>query len=339
MQLQLTHHDIVDGSDTEIDNDLLSPNASDIRIRKTDRVPEAGFIHLSGDFIFDGLIDSVSQEEDETVISVKPLLCLFDTKVILNAAWQKKDTNMLESAIEAIIKSHWIENTDTLENLPVKVVVASETSNWTLDVEAGSNGTYKIINFLTEMIEPAFERYGIVTNGQIDFTEKKVVFTIGKIEDSIIIDADLPMITIVEFVRDKFDGDMNKLRIMNNSNYSQSATYYLHPDGTYNTTDENRLTPVKTDYVEVSIQGGSTFAASAADQAESVFGKYKYKNYVEFETQLNDGLVRPYEIKIGTKASIYHDGSKVETMLTGIKFGEQATLMFGTVRFDYTKRT
>ena len=339
-QLNYVHHDIID-DDFEIDNDFLSPNTSEIRIKKTDKVLVPGFIHLGGDFIFDGMVDSVSQEEDETVVTIKPLICLFDSNVTINAALQKT-SNVLETYIRDRILSFWGSSCDdTLQRLPITVATVSSTTNWTLDLKPRKDDgvrNWNIANMLNDVICPAFERYGIVVNGNINFSTGVIAFTVGKNNDYMIIDADNPMIKITEFVGNKMDGEVNKLYLLDNDEYGNIITYYLHPNGTYNTTNSNRITPVVFDMVDVTYGNDSSFAASAADQADSVFGKVKYKNYVEFETQLNDQLVKPYEIKIGSKATIYHDGSKVNTMLTGIKYGEYATLTFGTVRFDYTKR-
>lgn len=341
LDLNLVHHDILE--DPVIDDDRLSPNTTTIEIKKTTLVPASGYVHLDGDIVFDGIIDAVSDDEDITKIDIKPLICMFDRNLLVSLEYQKSSTS-LEAVIQALINNYWVDVTgDALANMPVTVSIVGDTrhSNWTLDLEPKSDEINKaIVNFLDDIILPAFERYGIVLNGAIDFSTMKIAFSIENPSEYQMIDADNPMVKLIEFMPDKMDGEINKLIILNGENYTDRITYYLHPNGTYNTTNDNRITPVVFEYTDAtkSSEEGATFADAASAQADSVFGKIKYKNYVELETQYNDFLINPLEIKMGSKATIYHNGQAIETMLTGRVIDEMITLTFGTVRLDYTKQ-
>lgn len=341
LNLNLVHHDILE--DPVIDDDRLAPNITTIEIKKTILVPASGYVHLDGDIVFDGIIDAVSDDEDVTKIDIKPLICIFDRNIPINLTWQKSSTS-LEAVIRSSIQNYWISySADSLGNMPmsVEIIGSYRHTNWTLDLEARNkevNNT--IVNFLSDLIIPAFERYGITLNGFIDFDTNLIDFTIENPEEYQVIDADNPMVHLIEFMPDKMDGEVNRLTVINADDYSERVTYYLHPNGTYNTTNNNRITPVVFDFAEAtkSSEEGATFADAASAQADSVFGKIKYKNYVEFETQYNDLLINPLEIKMGSKATIYHNGQAIETMLTGRVIDEMITLTFGTVRLDYTKQ-
>ena len=337
LSLELLHHDILESP--EIDMDWLSPNTSTLEIRKTDKVPGKGFVYLSGDMVFCGVIDSTSDEEDITKVQIKPLHTIFDAKCVFNTSLQKT-SNTLEAAIADIITANWISNTDTGQNLPISVTAITETDQWSLKLEPQTDeGTEAVINALDELIIPALEQYGIVVDGLIDFTTKKVAFTVGKVLDDLKIDADLPSIELTEFQENKLDSEVNKLFIYQFTGSTKNTViYYLHPDGTYSTTNEDRIYPVIWDASMVSVSNGETLAGVAADEANSYFEKLKYKNYVEFELPASDILVGPKLIKIGAQAEIFHNGKSIKTMLTGKKIGETATLMFGMVRVDYTKR-
>lgn len=337
-ELVYAHHDLVE--DPSLDIDFLSPSASTISIKKTKNVPGSGFVHFSGDLVFDGIIESVSDDDDVTNVTVKPLVCLFDNKVPFDTALQNSSTT-LEAAIKSRIDSFWISNGDALQNLPAISFITSGTqvSQWTLDLDPKSDeNTWNLVNLFRDVISPAFERYGIVTDGKLDFTNLRINFTIGSVSDSIIIDADNETVEVIEFMADKLDGDINKLVIVDSADYTQTTTYYLHPNGTYNTTNNNRITPVIFDYVEVTSSNDTPFSTAAQNAADSQFGKIAFKNYVELEVMPNDKLITPYELPIGIKAKIYQNGRSVDTILTGIKLDEYVTLAFGTVRLDYTKQ-
>lgn len=341
LDLNLVHHDILE--DPVIDDDRLAPNITTIEIKKTTKVPATGYVHLDGDIVFDGVIDAVSDDEDVTKIDIKPLICIFDRNIPIDLAYQKSSTS-LEAVIRSSIQNYWISySADSLGNMPmsVEIVGSYRHTNWTLDLEARNDEVNKtIVNLLDDVIIPAFERYGITLNGFIDFDANLIDFKIENPEAYQVIDADNPMVHLIEFMPDKMDGEVNRLTVINVDDYSERVTYYLHPDGTYNTTNNNRITPVVFDFAEAtkSSEEGATFADAASAQADSVFGKIKYKNYVELETQYNDLLINPLEIKMGSKATIYHNGQAIETMLTGRVIDEMITLTFGTVRLDYTKQ-
>ena len=87
----------------------------------------------------------------------------------------------------------------------------------------------------------------------------------------------------------------------------------------------------------ISVGSGETLAGNAEKEAEAYFGKLKFKNYVELETMPTSIVIRPRTIPFGMHAKIHHNGQVIDTILTGKKIDERITLIFGTVRMDYTK--
>lgn len=124
--------------------------------------------------------------------------------------------------------------------------------------------------------------------------------------------------------------------------YEQSKTgsgYFKTRDTSVQTTtqkDENgRETKVdKTYYIG---KTKKSFAAVALLQARERFGDIKFKNYVELET-LPDAY-DSVNMRIGTRCEIHYKGETYDTILTGRKIGSTVTLIFGTLRVDYTKRS
>ena len=302
-------------------------------------------VHLSGDIVFDAVIDSVSNDEDLTNIGIKPIICLFDRDIKVNLYYQNNPSAAsLEAYINARLDSYWINNSDSFQNLPATSAYSTDGAyrrfNWNLDWEPTSDEVnWNIINFLNDMVIPSFERYGVVTDARLNLQTRKIDFTIGLALDEIIIDADNPMINLIEFMPTKLEGEVNKLIIVDAANYNTEVIYYRHPNGTYNTTDSNRITPVVFKTIEATIGEDETFADVASAKADAEFSKAIFKNYVELETQLNDKLINPLELKIGSKATIYHNKQAIQTMLTGKVIEENyIRLIFGTVRIDYTKK-
>lgn len=364
------HHDSVENP--TIDFDYVSPVDSIIDIKKTVMVQVGNYIRLSGPTVFEGIVTKVSDEENYTQVSFKPLFCMFDADVVFDV-WQAVYTladvrHTLEDSIRRSIKAEWVDSSDEKQIKPIKLHLLDaeqQTARWTLDAtyselkQASSlsdalSEQYKVVNLLNDIIIPAFERYGIVTRGIIDEKNKKLHFYIQKnFSPRVIIDADQPLIVLNDFIPKKLSSDVNKLIVHDQENITNTRTYYLYTDGTFGTVDKNRITPVVFQHVIVSRQtatsedsssgssGGETkketLAEAAEKEAESLFNKAVFANCVEFETELNDGLVRPYERTIGEKAYIYHNGQRISSMLTGIKYEDYVTLTYGTVRVKYTK--
>lgn len=363
------HHDSVEAP--TIDIDYISPVDSTIEIKKTAMVQVGNYIRLSGPTVFEGIVTKVSDEEDYTQVSFKPLFCMFDVDIVFDtwqAVWESDAKRTLEEAIRRCIKAEWIDTSDTKQIKPITLHLLDtdqQTARWTLDatytepkqatsIADAFSEQYKIVNLLNDIIIPAFERYGIATIGVIDEKSKKLRFYIQKnYSPRVIIDVDQPMIVLNEFIPKRLNSDVNKLIVHDSENISSTKTYYLYTDGTFGTANQNRITPVVFRHVIVSRQsvttedssnGSSeseskkeTLAEAAEKEAQSLFNKAMFMNCVEFETELNDGLVRPYERSIGEKAYLYHNGQRISSMLTGIKYDDHVTLTYGIVRVKYVK--
>jgi hypothetical protein len=145
-------------------------------------------------------------------------------------------------------------------------------------------------------------------------------------------------VTIKKFTVRDSSAKENKLIIYNKANYSQKITYYLHPDGTYGTTNTDRIFPVLQDVESISVEEGRTFAQAAQSAAASKFGNIKFDNLIEIEVMPEDSLIHPLELKIGEIVQIVHNGIVYDTIVSGIKYGELIDLTFGMIRINATKR-
>ena len=101
-------------------------------------------------------------------------------------------------------------------------------------------------------------------------------------------------------------------------------------------TDENGcVTMVNKTYYISNIK--KPFHTVAMVQAREKFSDIQHKNHVELE--ILPSMFDSANMRIGTKATIYYKGKSYDTILTGKKVGDTVTLIFGTIRIDYTKKT
>jgi hypothetical protein len=131
-------------------------------------------------------------------------------------------------------------------------------------------------------------------------------------------------------------GAVNKLTLINQDDEEERVTYYLHTDGTVNTTNSSRVSPVfaSTEYVN-----GSDFAANAEKRAVEALTPQQFNNLIELTFRRDDQIIDVATMAIGTMASIIDDGNVYKSILTGYAKSEDlVTLVFGIVRADLTKK-
>ena len=265
----------------------------------------------------------------------------------------------LENTIAFEIRADWIArstgegyNDDRMMDFPITCRTTSDTQNWTLGIKPdnqASDGTIFpacVTDFYSTTIQEAFKQYRIALDAAMDWTKKKIVISIGVNNDVVHIDADLPNVKIKEFVNGKAQTSTNKLIVWDVNGYDKIMTFYryntlqiVNYKGIpldYGTNDLDRMYPVVEEVVSVDTstnegEPSKDFKALAWEQAESLFGSIKYKNYIELE------IYNPPYIQLGQVCYIHHDGEIYETILSGYKEGDMKTLIFGAYRGEYTK--
>ena len=108
----------------------------------------------------------------------------------------------------------------------------------------------------------------------------------------------------------------------------------MHTDGTYSTTNTDRITPV----VEVikSTEPDGTFASAADSVAADVFGGIEFKNNITVELLKNSAQINPLSVKIGQKVRIINEGVYYSSILSKRTITDTVTLTFGSIRIEYT---
>jgi hypothetical protein len=345
-------HDTIDTPD--IDMDYLSPEASEITILQTNDIPAKGIVYIEGMDGFLGIIDNVRQGLGETTVSFKPFITIFDQAVRFYTKSQGVTTVELEETIGGLINSYFGASSytgDEQQSLPITVVKTSSTKGWTLDIAPDKDdGSYCICNLYSAILQQALTKYRVAVSATANPNAKTITVTIGASPAKHTIEANMAGISVVDFTVDQMDNETNKLEIWNASNYTTKINYYLYKDGTYDTSGtasgKERITPVKMEVLSVTPSSSKTWAKQHKEQADQKFGDLKWKNHIELDvlptnstvlTWVDSNGVR-HPLEMGQEAQIFYNGQFYDSILTGIKYEDLTTLIFGRIRVDMSKK-
>lgn len=321
--------------------DYLSVQENTFMVPFSDQIQKGDYVRIKNDVNeFQGYISSISVDENfegYTNIGFRPIMGLFDTEIMFSISLQ--NTGTLEQTLANLITAYFISNTDTDQNIyGLSVETISSTSGWTFYITEQTEGTGKAIINLLSLIQSALTKYSVALHISIDFENKSIKVEIGDRNISAyVIEADLPSVIERSVIVNENKDDTNKMIIYNQADLSQNTVYYLHPDGTYNTTNNNRITPVVYEMIAVSVKNGGTFANAAKEAADKQFGNIKQSNLIEIRVLNDDSIIRPKDIDIGQLVTVITNGTSYGSMLTGYEIGETTKLTFGTIRLDLTK--
>jgi hypothetical protein len=306
--------------------DYLTLERTTVTLKAID-AQRGDFAHVSsfmGEVVYQGIVSDIQTDGKTTTLSLSPLLSLFD----LTVTYDRTDlqTGALEDFIASVISDLYITNPDTLERIPMSVTTTSSTPS-ALNIKSNVHEFYDIIT-------KALTMYGIVVKAVFDPATKAINVTVGKVTESAVIEADLDNIIGKNFVIGDAYGDLNKSTYINKDNEAERVTYYLHTDGTVDTVNADRITPVfsAVEYIE----GSEDFWADAQTRALEALTPRKYDNLIELTVALGDRVVTCREV--GTLTTILGDKS-YNSILTGYeRSGETIKLIFGCIREELTKK-
>lgn len=354
-QLNYVFHD--SGIDLQIDDDYLSIVTNVVEVAPTDLIKAGHFIRILRDddlISFFGVVSEVSPGETITTVRYKPFVSLFDEDILFDTTLQgsadnRPDSKTLENVLKKYITDYYISNSDSLQNLPMTITVpaiGSHTRKWGMNIKSDTEGANRaIIGLHNVLIVNAMKQYGIAINATPDFTNKRIELSIGKHSDVIKVDGDLDNVTVKTLkINDRPDG-VNKLIVYNTENYSQTRTFYVHTDRTWDASNTDRIVPVvrsiksaTPDSELAQIDYDVAFDYAAVDVAYNDLSGLTWDNLIEFECSPTDPIVRPLEMKFGQTIKLYYAGGTYESILTGNSVNSEViTLTFGSERVRYTK--
>lgn len=345
-KMRYVHRDFA--NDLTIDDDYLAIQSTTIEIGATTKVVAGNLIRIlrdDEDYFF-GLVTNVDPGEYTTRVTFKPFVAIFDTDILFNIGTQYWSATApgisLEQTLELYIKSYFYNNGDTLQNYPLDVsIVSGSVTPWNMYIRTDDESSvWAIVGLYSTLIVRALKEYGVVLTISPDFNSGVISVTIGKVSGLRRIDADLDNVTVKTLkVTDRPDG-VNKLIVYNGANYNDDPViFYVHPDRSWNDSDEDRITPVCYAIKVVTPNDGESFDDAAEIAAYEDLNGSQWDNLIELEMAPNDPLVNPASYKIGQTVTVYSKGTAYTSILTGKSVSlEVITLIFGSERITYTKK-
>lgn len=336
------YHDMV--SDIEYEFDYLAPVENHVTVGTSEVIYVGDFISISdGSTEYFGVVSSISRLANDLMqVGYKPFETVFETTVVFDTSMQSTPSGTsLEQMLKDHILANFVNNSDSYQNISAirNISLSSTTRNWGFNLKSDKDGMERcIINLYDTLMIRSMQKYGVVVRAMPDLGARKIDIIIGTISaNPKTIEADLPNILAKQITVRETSASVNKLTVIDASDFVTTIIYYLHPDGSYGTTDTDRITPVVNQNRAIDVPSGKTFAQAAASQAAEVFGEKQFNNLIELEVCHGDEMIDPEGIQIGQLVSIIHDGVSYGSILSGKTVQETAKLTFGCIRLDLTK--
>lgn len=333
---------------TELSLDYLAWDASQIRVyRKAVKTIKSDLVHITrdGKTIFDGVVSAISYPAKSVMqIDIKPLLCFIH--YVDGYDQHLQGCNDLAWAIYSSIfyRYAWGEESfmdaqtghTAADNGWIIPIQGSDCSN-SADRPYAYSDKFTVVSGL-RMITDGLTMYRILTDASLDMKSRSVNLSVSINTAAVTIESDLDNIIDRSITLGDSYGSVNKYVVFNADDPEGSAlSFFLHPDGTVDMADSNRILPI----VEAgtSVSNSDTWRAEALQQAKDAMIPKAYNNEIDLTVRDNDAIIRPEEMQIGTLATIYAGGTAYPSLLTGkIRKNHLITLIFGSVRVDLTKQ-
>lgn len=346
--LSFVHNALIDS--VSLDDDYISGSVNVIDVESTMLVAKGHLIRLRNkNYSFFGIITDVSTGEDQTRISFKSFINIFDEEVLFDTHLQGTGKPTTRPTLEALIQSYisdtYVNNSDVSQRLPITVAIdptITQTLDWSFDYRSEDvNMHHKPVNLYSDLIVKALTKYGISIIVRPLFGAKTIELTITKLANVLKIGADLPTVKVKTLKYNEQNIGTNKLIIYNIHDLTQKITYYVHPDNTWDTNNANRITPVvqAIKIVTPDDTSLSSFSETALETAYGTLSGLEYDNLIELETYVDDVNVSPLDLNVGQTITIWYKGASYSSILTGRTLdGNKITLLFGSDRIELTKR-
>lgn len=329
-------------SEVDYKEDYLSADENSVTVLALPGVQKQDYIRISrGTEEYARVITEISYGTEKSkqlqMISYKPLVELLNTQILFDTDLQGSGT--IEEFICNRIRETFMENSDALQNIiGLTLSTSSGTEGWDLHITPSeSGGHYNIVNLMDSVVIPALQKYGIVIKVRLDVQQRQLHMIVGRTATGVIvIESDLPNVIQKSVTIKQVSADVNKLVLYNGQDYTQTRTYYLHSDLSYDTRDTDRVTSV---ICELQVVGGEeeNFESAAISAAHNKFSSLAYSNLIELTMSNEDELLKPETLEFGQEVDVVSDGKTYRSILTGRERSGTTKLIFGTVRLDLTK--
>ena len=334
--------------------DYLTPVENEVMMSYNVNVKIGQYIVLrSEESRYDGVISSIQVINKEYMtVGYYPLNSLFTFPIYVNRQYQKGGNYSGQKSIESIIydqiKNAFIDghdpgnpyygtfSTDNLQKIQgLTLTKTTDTMTWDIGLSINDamdyNQDYWTGDLYADIIPRALKGCSVGVITTLDIQAQKVNCSIGVINATTQkIEADLPQILHKNIVENDTSMMCNKYFYYPNTETGEDCkVYYRHSDGSWSTSDTDRLTPVIADKQDALYNVTDTIETTLFNK----YGAVKYVNLIELTTM--KGF---YNIEFGDIAQIIVGNTQYESMLTGYEIsGGTIKYIFGMLRLDLTK--
>lgn len=252
--LNFKYSALLDPEEFAYSEDVMDPVKNTVRLPKDfnpatldpsdSRAPRGWYIRIfEGDFEIQGIVTVFESEEDRGKLTFSQMITRLDLNMLVNTGGISQGT--IENYIKSLIEAEFINTSDNTQKIyGLSTVTTSSSTTGTL-AYTDTDESQVAIDFLDDLVYPAFELYSIITEVRFNPQTKTISINIGKKNSQVTIEADLPNISSSSFTIQKYSKEVNKIDAYDIFQSPPTRfSYYLHPDGTWNSTDSNRIAPV-----------------------------------------------------------------------------------------------
>ncbi len=343
-----------------VDDDYLSPAQNSVEIGPITDIKYGYFIRvIREDEEFFGVVIESSPGKYKTTVRYAPFLSVFDEDIlfdtdyqlkrvdgVVNGVTQKVNQYSLEQVIKTYIDAEYVNNSDTLQNLPIVVSIGSTTKPWGFNIKSDAEDQHHaIIGLYRVLIVNAMKQYGIALNVRPDYEVKKIFITISTNRDVVDIDGSLDNIVIKTLKLNDRPSGTNKLVVYDSSDLTRAPIiFYVYTNREWGVDNTDRISPVSKDLAiatpDPEIEDPlEAFAVAALDIGYSQLSGLTWDNLIELEVIPSDPIIKPMELEFGQMINLWYKGDQYSSILTGRNIGPDIiTLTFGSERIKFTKR-
>lgn len=268
--------------------------------------------------IMDGIVSDVQPEAGAVTVSVRPLQALFDQDFFWTGA-QADAANWLAQTLRAL----YIDNEDTAALLPL--TITKRVTGGYIDFDGEK---VNLIDYIAELLR----QQRIAVDCKIDTAEKSIDVTILRRGTAVTLQADLDNVLEREITIGDRYGAANAAIVADKDAGETIGLWYLHPDGSIDQTDDDRITPVKYAVLYATEN-------DAAEKAEQALRQDESDSEIVLTYKKGDLIAQPLKLMQGTSAAIHVGGTVYRSVLTGREItGDTVRLTFGAIRTELTKK-
>lgn len=217
------------------------------------RAPRGWYVRILNDETeIQGVITVYESGEKRGKLTFSQMITRLDLNMLVNVGDLTLYT--IENYIKKLITDEFINSSDDKQVIPgLSTVTVTSSTTGTFNY-TDTDDSQVAIDFLDDIVYPAFELYSIVTEVKFNPQSKTVSISIGQKNATVrTIEADLPNISASSFVIQKYSKEINKIDAFDTAQDPPTRTsFYLHPGGSWDTDeDNNRIVPIVNSIVQI----------------------------------------------------------------------------------------